>query len=65
MGRGTDIECNQKSSVFKYIPSEQCVARVESPEEANRVALGRAQEVKQGVESRGKLPNGGGARGTG
>ena len=49
---GADIECHQESSAFKYIPSVQWRRqdRIIGGGQ-NRVAPGRAQEVKQGVVS--------------
>ena len=50
---GGDIEYYQKSSVFKYIPSEQWRSQGRiSRGGQNMVAPGRMQEVKQGVASR-------------
>ena len=50
-GGGADIECHQKSSVFKYISSEQWRSQGRISGGQNRVAPGRAQEVKQRVAS--------------
>ena len=64
-GGGADIECHLKSSAFKYIPSEQWRSQGRIFGGQNRVAPGRAQEVKQKVALGGKLRDGGGARGRG
>ena len=61
-GGGADIEYHQNSSAFKYIPFGQWRSQARIFGRRNRVAPERAQEVKQGVASEGKLQNGDGPR---
>ena len=51
MGGGVGIEFYQKSSASKYILSEQWRSQGQIFGGQNRVAPGRAQEVKHGVAS--------------
>ena len=49
MGGGSDIECHQKSPAFRYIPFGFWSSQGRIFAGQNRVALGRAQGVKQRV----------------